>query len=75
MYVREAQMNGLAGFGDVLDTLESIPGEVTGAASTYAQQQISAIVTPYIAAMLFLSLAGFAFGLAAFLQVRKLRRS
>lgn len=60
------------GFGD--DSISSIVGDVTGAASNYASSTISSIVTPYLYAIVLFSLVGFGFGVAAFAKVRKLEK-
>lgn len=68
------QMNGLAGFGDIVSALEQIPGVSQGVTSleTSAQTTIQGIVTPYLVVAILLGASGFIFGLSAFIKVRKL---
>ncbi len=59
--------------GDVTDILSSIPG-VTDA-ETAALDKVKATVQPYVVASLLMGLFGFAFGLAALIDVRNLKQS
>jgi hypothetical protein len=64
-------------FGDTASDLTSLVTQIPGVtdAADYIQGKVKDVVAPYVIASLMLGLAGFTFGLAAFIGMKSMKKA